>query len=176
MTVLTSPPAPDQIAEPWSLPLETLDVSAGQLWQSGLLHDYLKRLREEDPVHWSPTGPTGGYWSITKFNDIVQVDSNHEIFSSDRDIIVGDQPPDFAIKNFIQSDPPVHDVQRKSVTPAVAPSRLADLEALIRERTAAVLDSLPIGETFDWVDKVSIELTTYMLATLFDFPLEVAGC
>ena len=172
MTVLTSPPAPDQIAEPWSLPLETLDVSAGQLWQSGLLHDYLKRLREEDPVHWSPTGPTGGYWSITKFNDIVQVDSNHEIFSSDRDIIVGDQPPDFAIKNFIQSDPPVHDVQRKSVTPAVAPSRLADLEVLIRERTGAVLDSLPIGETFDWVDKVSIELTTQFLATLFDFPWE----
>ena len=137
-----------------------------------MLHDYLKRLRQEDPVHWSPTGPTGGYWSITKFNDIVAVDSNHHLFSSERDIVVGDQPADFAIANFIARDPPVHDVQRKSVTPAVAPGRLADLEALMRRRTGEVLDSLPLDETFDWVDKVSIELTTQFLATLFDFPWE----
>jgi cytochrome P450 len=171
MTALASAPT-SEIPDPWSLPLETLDVSGGELWQGGVLHDYLKRLRQEDPVHWSPTGPTGGYWSITKFNDIMAVDSNHQVFSSDRDIVVGDQPPDFAIKNFIQSDPPVHDVQRKSVTPAVAPARLAEVEALIRQRTGAVLDSLPLNETFDWVDKVSIELTTQFLATLFDFPWE----
>jgi len=158
--------------EPWSLPLETLDPSEGTLYQRGLLHDYLKRLREEDPVHWSPTGPTGGFWSITKFNDIVAIEANHKVFSSDRDITVGDQPEGFAIKNFIAMDPPVHDVQRKSVSPAVGPGRLADLEALIRKRTAAVLDSLPRNETFNWVDKVSIELTTQFLATLFDFPFE----
>ncbi len=171
MTALASAPT-SEIPDPWSLPLETLDVSPGELWQGGVLHDYLKRLRQEDPVHWSPTGPTGGYWSITKFNDIVAVDSNHHLFSSERDIVVGDQPPDFAIANFIARDPPVHDVQRKSAAPAVAPARLADLEALIRQRTGAVLDSLPLNETFDWVDKVSIELTTQFLATLFDFPWE----
>jgi cytochrome P450 len=172
MTALATAPSPDKVADPWSLPLETLDVSDGELWHTGRLHDYLKRLRLEDPVHWSPTGPTGPYWSVTRFNDIVAVDSNHGVFSSDRDIVVGDQPEDFAILNFIASDPPVHDVQRKSVTPAVAPARLADLEVLIRQRTGAVLDSLPIGETFDWVDRVSIELTTQFLATLFDFPWE----
>jgi len=172
MTDLAIAPPPPSVTDPWSLPLETLDVSDGELWHTGRLHDYLKRLRLEDPVHWSPTGPTGPYWSVTKFNDIVAVDSNHGVFSSDRDIVVGDQPEDFAILNFIASDPPVHDVQRKSVTPAVAPHRLADLEVLIRQRTGAVLDSLPIGETFDWVDKVSIELTTQFLATLFDFPWE----
>jgi cytochrome P450 len=172
MTATATPASSQQVADPWALPLETLDVSPGELWHSGRLHDYLKRLRLEDPVHWSPTGPTGPYWSVTKFNDIVAVDSNHGVFSSDRDIVVGDQPEDFAILNFIASDPPVHDVQRKSVTPAVAPARLSDLEILIRRRTGAVLDSLPIGETFDWVDKVSVELTTQFLATLFDFPWE----
>jgi cytochrome P450 len=156
----------------WSTPLEALDPSEGTLWRRGLLLDYLERLRRDDPVHWSPTGPTGPYWSITKFNDIVAVDSNHVDFSSDRDITVGDQPPEFAIRNFIAADPPVHDVQRKSVVPAVAPGRLADLERLMRERTAAVLDALPVGEPFDWVDEVSIELTTQFLATLFDFPWE----
>jgi cytochrome P450 len=157
---------------PWSLPLETLDPSDGTLYQRGLLHEYMRRLRREDPVHWSPTGPTGPYWSVTRFDDIVAIETNHAVFSSDRDITVGDAPADFAPRNFIAYDPPVHDVQRKSVTPAVAPNRLAELEALIRERTGKVLDSLPLGETFDWVDKVSIELTTQFLATLFDFPWE----
>ncbi|HEX2590007.1 MAG TPA: hypothetical protein VHL34_00820, partial [Rhizomicrobium sp.] len=92
---------PSRTSEVWAKPLETLDPSEGTLYQRGLLHDYLKRLREEDPVHWSPTGPTGGFWSITKFNDIVAIEANHKVFSSDRDITVGDQPPGFAIKNFI---------------------------------------------------------------------------
>jgi cytochrome P450 len=160
------------LSEPWSLPLETLDPSDGTLYQRGLLHDYLRRLRLEDPVHWSPTGPSGGFWSITRFDDIVAIDANHAVFSSDRDITVGDQPEGFAPRNFIAADPPVHDVQRKSVTPAVSPGRLSELEALIRQRTAAVLDSLPVGEAFDWVDLVSVELTTQFLATLFDFPWE----
>jgi cytochrome P450 len=73
---------------------------------------------------------------------------------------------------FIAMDPPKHDEQRKAVSPIVAPGNLANMIVLIRERTCKVLDSLPRNETFDWVDKVSIELTTLMLATLFDFPLE----
>jgi cytochrome P450 len=172
MTMLATPLAADPVPDPWTLPLETLDVSGGELWHSGRLHDYLKRLRLEDPVHWSPTGPSGPYWSVMKFNDIVAVDSNHGVFSSDRDIVVGDQPEDFAPRNFIQSDPPIHDIQRKSVTAGVAPARLSELEALMRARTGALLDALPVGETFDWVDNVSIELTTQFLATLFDFPWE----
>ena len=172
MTAMAGALKGDRSGEPWVLPLESLDVSDGMLWHRGVLLDYLRRLREEDPVHWSPTGPTGGYWSITRFDDIVAVDSNHQAFSSDRDIVVGDQPEDFAIRNFISADPPVHDVQRKSVSPAVAPARLADLEVLMRQRTAAVLDALPRNETFDWVDRVSIELTTQFLATLFEFPWE----
>ncbi len=162
----------EALIEPWNLPLDSLDPSDGSLYQRGLLHEYLRRLRQEDPVHWSPTGPTGGFWSITKFNDILAIDSNHGAFSSDRDIVVGDQPEGFAIKNFIQADPPVHDVQRKAASPAVAPGRLVELEVLMRQRTGDLLDSLPRGETFDWVDRVSIELTTQFLATLFDFPWE----
>jgi cytochrome P450 len=67
-------------------------------------------------------------------------------------------------------DPPRHDDQRKVVQPIVAPANLANYEPLIRERTCKVLDGLPRNEPFDWVDKVSIELTAMMLATLFDFP------
>jgi len=69
-------------------------------------------------------------------------------------------------------DPPKHDVQRKVVQPAVAPQRLQEMESLIRSRVVEVLDELPLGERFNWVERVSIELTTRMLATLFDFPFE----
>lgn len=160
------------LSDPWSLPLETLDPSDGALFEKNLHHEYFKRLRKEDPVHWSPTGPTGGYWSITKFHDIVEVDKNYKVFSSQDYIVIGDLPPEFNPPMFIAKDPPIHDIQRKAAAPAVAPPRLAELESLIRERTAMVLDGLPLDEEFNWVDKVSIELTTLFLATLFGFPLE----
>ena len=69
-------------------------------------------------------------------------------------------------------DPPTHGEQRKTVQPVVLPRNVRTIEPLIRERAIRVLDSLPEGETFDWVDTVSIELTTMMLATLFDFPFD----
>ena len=100
------------------------------------------------------------------------VDTNHQVFSSNRDIVIGDNPEGFAPPMFIAMDPPRHDVQRKTATPAVSPARLQDLEALIRQRVGVILDSLPRNEVFNWVDLVSIELTTQMLATLFDFPWE----
>ncbi len=160
------------VKDPWSVPLEDIDPSAGELFQSGQHYEYFRRLREEDPVHFTKDSAFGPYWSVTKFNDIVEVETNHQVFSSDRDITIGDQDPDFVPKNFIARDPPVHDVQRKASSPAVAPSRLSELESLIRKRAGDILDSLPRNETFNWVDKVSIELTTQMLATLFDFPWE----
>jgi len=73
---------------------------------------------------------------------------------------------------FIAMDPPEQTEQRKTVRGISAPSSLRNLEDQIRERTVNVLEALPNRETFDWVDTVSIELTTIMLATLFDFPFE----
>ena len=172
MSTATEVTSDERLPDPWTLPLETLDPSDGRLFQTGQHLEYFRRLRQEDPVHWSPTGPTGGYWSITKYHDIMAVDRNHKVFSSDKHIVIGDQPAEFTPTNFISKDPPAHDVQRRAANPAVAPTRLGELESLMRDRIGAVLDSLPVGEPFDWVDKVSIELTTQMLATLFDFPWE----
>ncbi|MFN9944408.1 MAG: cytochrome P450, partial [bacterium] len=78
--------------------------------------------------------------------------------------------PEVRLDNFISMDQPRHDAQRKTVAPSVAPTNLALMEPLIRERVVDILEHLPIGETFNWVDHVSIELTARMLATLFDFP------
>lgn len=161
------------IPDPYSLPLEELDPSCSRLFQQQAHWDYFRRLREEDPVHFVDSPEFGPYWSITRFNDIVYVDSHHDQFSNEPAIVIGDPESNgFLPPMFIAMDPPRHDVERAAVTPAVAPSRLMEVEPLIRERSCEVLDSLPVGEEFNWVDRVSIELTTRMLATLFDIPFE----
>jgi len=136
---------------------------------------WFERLRREEPVHYCRDSEFGPYWSVTKYNDIMAVDTNHGVFSSDSalgGITIRDARPDLRRPSFIAMDPPKHDVQRKTVSPVVSPANLMILEPIIRERASRILDELPIGETFDWVDRVSIELTTQMLATLFDFPFE----
>ncbi|WP_290495156.1 cytochrome P450 [Hyphomonas sp. UBA4494] len=160
------------IPDPWSLPLETFDVSKAEIFLNNKQGEYFRRLRKEAPVHYCPESSVGAYWSVTKYHDIIAVDSNHKTFSSEPSIVIGDPSDNFQPPMFIAMDPPIHDIQRKVAQPAVAPTQLSELEDLIRQRVCTILDSLPVGEEFDWVEKVSIELTTQMLATLFDFPFE----
>jgi cytochrome P450 len=160
--------------DPWSIDLADIDMAYGRLFQEQMHHEYFKRLRKDAPIHYYARNPVvGPFWSVTRYKDVMAVDTNHKVFSSVPSIALIDQlMPDSVVPSFIAQDPPVHDQQRKVVTPAVSPLRLSSLESLIRERTVEVLDGLPIGEPFNWVDRVSIELTTRMLATLFDFPFE----
>jgi len=158
-----------------TLPLEKLNVADPRLYQEDSWRPYFVRLRREAPVHYCPESAYGPYWSVTKFKDIMTVEVNHETYSSAGElggIQVEDRPKDMSRPSFIRMDPPKHTQQRRVVAPIVATEDLNNLEGTIRKRTARVLDELPRGETFDWVDRVSIELTTMMLATLFDFPFE----
>ena len=172
---MNAPVSVDTREEAWSLPLDRIDVSQPRLYQDDIWHPYFERLRREDPVHWCEDGMYGSYWSVTKYKDIMQVDTSQKIYSSDAmmgGIVLRDTPMDYRRPSFISMDQPKHDEQRKVVSPVVAPMNLQRLSGTIRERTQRVLDGLPRGEAFDWVDRVSIELTTQMLATLFDFPFE----
>jgi cytochrome P450 len=158
-------------ADPYSMPLDRIDVSDSELFETDTHWGYFERLRKEDPVHYCAESDFGPYWSVTKFDDIVHVEKSHEIFSSQGSIIIGDPDPKYLRgPSFITMDGPRHDAHRKVCQPPVSPRNLALLEPLIRERVNDLLDGLPVGESFNWVDRVSIELTTSMLATLFDFP------
>ena len=151
-----------------AMDLGTFSPAQPDLFQNDVMWPYFERLRKESPVHFTPESDHGPYWSVTKYNDIMTVDTNHEVFSSEGGITIFDQiNGEGPLPMFIAMDPPKHDIQRKTVTPAVSPTNLALLEPEIRERAGAILDSLPIGEPFDWVDKVSMELTAMTLATLF---------
>ncbi|QUD89763.1 cytochrome P450 [Phenylobacterium montanum] len=158
--------------EAYSTPLDQLDVSLGERFQHNVMWPFFERLRQEAPVHYCRTSEYGPYWSITRYHDIVEIETNHGVFSSEGSITIEEQRDDFVLPMFIAMDPPKHDAQRKVIAPIVGTENLAHLEPIIRQRAGLILDELPIGETFDWVDRVSIELTTQMLATLFDFPFE----
>ncbi len=171
----TSEAAAQARAEAFALPLDQIDVTKPRLFQDDTIGYYFERLRRDDPVHFHHNQFYGGFWSVTKYKDIMAVDTSHGLYSSDWSnggIGLFDAPMDDRLQTFIAMDPPKHDEQRKSVSAIVAPANLASMQATIRERTIKVLDGLPRNETFNWVERVSIELTTQMLATLFDFPFE----
>jgi cytochrome P450 len=161
--------------EPEAGPMTPLDVSDPALYRDDTWHPLFATLRREDPVHWCPESRYGPYWSVTRYEDIMTVELDHATYSSEAGrggIQIEEQPLGMERPSFIRMDPPKHTVQRKTVAPIAMPSALAEMERLIRERTCRTLDALPRNQTFDWVERVSIELTTMMLATLFDFPFE----
>ncbi|TNE57368.1 MAG: cytochrome P450 [Alphaproteobacteria bacterium] len=171
----------DPLRDPYDIPLDELNPAHPSLFEAGQDIKYFERMREDAPIHFTPESQDGAYWSICKYDDIQYVDTHHDLFSSDvmnGGIRLGMQPvegepdPLTHLPMFIQQDPPIHDEQRKVVQPRVTPSRLAEMEPLIRERAGKILDNLPIGEEFNWVPTVSKELTGQMLATLFGVPQE----
>jgi len=169
--------APDPIVERPVPPVEELDlaeidVSNPFLFRQGRWQSYFARLRDEAPVHFQANSPFGPFWSVTRYDDIMAVDKNHEVFSAEPFIVIGTPPPGMSLEMFIAMDPPRHDLQRQAVQGVVSPKNLKEMEGLIRERVREVLDDLPVGEPFDWVERVSVELTSRMLATLLDFPYE----
>ncbi len=163
----------------YDVPIEEVNPLNAHLFLEDRWQEHFARLRAEDPVHFNELETSGRYWSITKYDDVRAVDGDWETYSSASGITLGlsvekmqGEALPQQLTPFIAMDPPTHTEQRKTVRGVSAPSNLRNIEPMIRERTAALLDSLPEDEAFDWVDTVSIELTTLMLATLFDFPME----
>ncbi|HVN01445.1 MAG TPA: cytochrome P450 [Caulobacteraceae bacterium] len=169
-------------AKAYSTPLGDFQVHEIEHFTSDTLWPWFERLRKEDPVHYTPDSEYGPYWSLTLYHDIVAADGDNIRLSSSS--VHGgitlflppeDAPPEAFSEDrtsFISMDAPRHDDHRRAVAPLFSSASLAELEPLIRSRAAKILDELPVGETFDFVDKVAIELTSQMLATLFDFPFE----
>ena len=187
MNIAVKPPV-ESAADIAATPLDQLNPAKVDRFYNDTIWPVFERLRREDPVHFTPDSEYGPYWSVTKWNDIMAVDTNHEAFSSAEGIglanldqmaeqeaalkAIGQEPRRRGGAGFITMDEPEHSQARKAVSPTLAPSNLHVMSPLVRERAGQILDSLPIGQEFDWVDLVSKELTAMTLATLFDFPFE----
>ncbi|MBK6659059.1 MAG: cytochrome P450 [Proteobacteria bacterium] len=166
-------------ADPYAIALDEIDVSNPRLYQDDVIAPYFARLRKEAPVHYCARSNYGPYWSITRYQDIVEVNADDERVSSNYELgghILGYdkmfRSHGVDARMFQSTDPPIHTAQRKAIAPIVARASVRDMEQQIRAICARVLDALPVGETFDWVERLSIEMTTQVLAMLFDFPWE----
>ncbi|MBL4620498.1 MAG: cytochrome P450 [Marinicaulis sp.] len=159
--------------------LDKINVADIDLWDTQRFWPFFERLRRDDPVHYCADSAYGPYWSITSYEDILAIEANHRVFSSASKhggVIIHDDLTmtfgNYVLEGIITMDPPRHQEQRAAVSGIVARPNLAHFETIIRERTARVFNNLPIDQTFDWVEMISVELTTQMLATLLDFPFE----
>jgi len=163
-------------SEPETMPIEELDPAQEALFAADTMWPLFDRLRDEAPVHFTPGGNFGPFWSITRHDDIAAIESNYALFTSAKGVALLSQEhqhnaTQIRHRHFMEMDPPEHTAQRRTIMPALLPSNLVNLRPFIQERAAAILDALPIGEEFDWVDLVAKELTSMMLATLLDFPM-----
>jgi cytochrome P450 len=179
-------------ADAYALPLDKINPAKVERFQDDTLWPVFERLRAEDPVNFTPESEFGPYWSISRWEDIMAIDTDHEAFTSTEGIGLGRVADEAEMEKvmggrsremqreaslrgegaFIGLDEPHHGPKRKAVSPTLAPANIAKMSPVVRERAGQILDSLPIGVEFDWVDKVSMELTAMTLATLFDFPFE----
>ena len=169
---MNAPVSHAALGNPWTMPIDQIDVADARIFQDDVWPGWFARLRRDDPVHFTADSQFGPYWSVTKYKDIMKVETNPQVFSSAAGITLLDQETQYKLAMFIAMDPPKHDVQRLVVAPIVAPGNLATMAGTIRSRAIEILEGLPRNETFDWVERVSIELTTQMLATLFDYPFD----
>ncbi|MFN3517727.1 MAG: cytochrome P450 [Novosphingobium sp.] len=159
------------------------DVSRSDIYVEDRWQPIFAEMRAKEPVNYVPESPYGPYWNVVSAKAIQHVEALPELYSSSWQyggITITEPPEDVTpeqleerrLPMFIAMDRPEHTGQRRTVAPAFTPGEIEKMAEEVRARTAATLDSLPYGEQFDWVDKVSVELTTGMLAILFGFPWE----
>ncbi len=161
--------------------INPLDVSRAEMWAEDRWQEPMAKLRAEHPIYYCPESKFGPYWSVTTYKPIQHIEALPKIFSSSWELggitVAGDgvehlREGEIPMPMFIAMDPPQHSAQRRTVAPAFGPAETERLRADTLKRTSDALDKLPVGEPFDWVQKLSIDLTTQMLAILFDFPWE----
>jgi cytochrome P450 len=161
--------------------IDPLDVSRAEMWAEDRWQEPFRQLRAKHPIHYCENSKFGPYWSISTYKPIQHIEALPKIFSSSWEVggitVAGDgidnlQEGEEVFPMFIAMDPPQHNAQRRTVAPAFGPSEILRMNADTRKRAGDLLDSLPVGQPFDWVKTVSMELTTQMLAIFFDFPWE----
>ncbi len=139
---MNAPVSTPDLDDPWTIPLDRIDPSDARLFQDDVWPDWFARLRRDDPVHFTAESQFGPFWSVTKYKDIMKVETNPAVFSSASGITLLDQETQYKLAMFIAMDPPKHDVQRNVVAPIVAPGNLANMAGTIRERAAKILDRI----------------------------------
>jgi hypothetical protein len=141
---------------------------------AGVPHEIFRDLRAHDPVAWT-TEPDGkGFWSVTKYDDVLYASRHAELFSSRQGIRMEDMDEEEteARRTLMEMDSPEHTRLRRLVARPFTPRQVADYEGAIRELAREVLDNLHGATQFDFVKEVARELPMKMLGRLLGLPDE----
>jgi cytochrome P450 len=149
------------------------DITSHDTYVEGVPHDTFAYLRANDPVHWTEESDGGrGFWSLTKYDDVLFASSNAEIFSSRLGIRLEDMDPEEteARRTMMEMDSPEHTRLRRLVSRPFAPKSINGYEEAVRDLAAQVLDKQRVNTEFDFVATVARELPMRMLGRLLGLP------
>lgn len=149
------------------------DITDPDCYVQGVPYATFERLRTTDPVSWWDETDGSGFWAVTRYDDLLQVSRQVDVFSSAQGItleeITGD---DFeARRNMLEYDPPEHTRYRRLVSKPFARREVYAYEQAIRLLARSVVDEALAGpDTFDFVDRIAKQLPMRMLGRLLGVP------
>ena len=160
-----------------------IDLKNPDLYLPAVPHEIFTRLRHEDPLYWNPESDGPGFWSVTRYDDIVAVSKDPERFSSAREhgghrmfdehtFGIGAGGAGLTEAPMISMDPPAHVLYRRMVTPGFTPTRIRTLQDQVKSRACTILDSLAGRAECEFVSEVAAELPIQVLAELLGVPQE----
>ena len=150
------------------------DLTSHDSFVAGSPHNTFKRLRAEDPIHWTEWPDGEGFWSITRHADILELNKNPAVFSSEHGIRMEDQSPEEVVarRTFQEIDPPEHMKTRIKLAKAFSKGVIEEFNTDIRELCVEILDEvLPKGE-FDATKEIARVLPMRMLGRILGTPEE----
>ena len=144
------------------------------LFTDGAPWQVFEDLRKNSPVHWNvEEAPNNGFWSVTRYNDIVDVLRDTETYSSEIGAANLEELDTRQLeirKSILETDGPRHRALRKMLQPQFTPRALAGYETFLRGITATTLDRALAKDQFDFVADIAADFPIRVLAQLLDVP------
>jgi cytochrome P450 len=154
---------------------DLVDITSHDTYVDGVPRDTFRFLRQHDPVHWTDESDGGrGFWSLTKYDDVLLASRSTDIYSSRLGIRLEDMDEDEleARRTMMEMDSPEHTKLRRLVSRPFAPKSVAEYEDAVRELAAEILDSVDTSTEFNFVRLVARELPMRMLGRVLGLPDE----
>ncbi len=150
------------------------DILDPDVYVHGVPHAAFQRLRNEDPVSWWPEPDGPGLWAVTRYDDVVAVSRQSQVFSSAKGIRIEDMKPDelVARRTMMELDPPAHTTYRRLVQPPFSFREVTSYEQALRLMARSVIAEARAHATFDFVELLARQLPMRMLGTLLGVPDE----
>jgi cholest-4-en-3-one 26-monooxygenase len=153
-----------------------VDLFDPDTFVTGVPHEWFAWLREHDPVHLNPEPDGPGFWAVTRYEDVVTVSRDPELFSSWRgSALLADLPPEDLEGmrlQLIHMDPPEHTALRAIVSRAFTPRMIASLRDHVAQLAAEIVDAVAPKGKCDFVTEVAAELPLQVIAETLGVPRE----